>query len=104
VPVLAPEQLLDRLSKRLDLLKTGRRVDPRQPTLRPTISWIYDLLNEDERLLFEALSVFRGGCTLEAAEEVCDADVDTLQSLIDKSLVRRQAERFLVAATIPGDA
>ena len=100
VPVLAPEQLLDRLSKRLDLLKAGRGVDPRQQTLRATIAWSYDLLNEDERLLFEALSVFRGGCTLEAAEEVCDADVDTLQSLIDKSLVRRQGERFWMLETI----
>ena len=100
VPVLAPEQLLDRLSKRLDLLKAGRGVDPRQQTLRATIAWSYDLLDEDERLLFEALSVFRGGCTLEAAEEVCDADVDTLQSLIDKSLIRRQGERFWMLETI----
>ena len=100
VPVLAPEQLLDRLSKRLDLLKAGRGVDPRQQTLRATIAWSYDLLNEDERVLFEALSVFRGGCTIEAAEEVCDADVDTLQSLIDKSLVRRQGERFWMLETI----
>jgi class 3 adenylate cyclase len=72
VPVLSPEQLLDRLSKRLDLLKAGRGVDPRQQTLRATIAWSYDLLDEEERLLFEGLSVFRGGCTLEAAEEVCD--------------------------------
>ena len=88
VGVLSPEQLLDRLSKRLDLLKAGRGVDPRQQTLRATIEWSYDLLGETERLLFERLSVFRGGCTLEAAEEICDADIDTLQSLIDKSLLR----------------
>jgi predicted ATPase/class 3 adenylate cyclase len=100
VPVLSPEQLLDRLSKRLDLLKAGRGVDPRQQTLRATIAWSYDLLDEEERRLFEGLSVFRGGCTLEAAEEVCDADIDTLQSLIDKSLLRRQGERFWMLETI----
>jgi predicted ATPase/class 3 adenylate cyclase len=98
--VLSPEQLLDRLSKRLDLLKAGRGVDPRQQTLRATIEWSYDLLGENERLLFERLSVFRGGCTLEAAEEICEADIDTLQSLIDKSLLRRQGERFWMLETI----
>jgi predicted ATPase/class 3 adenylate cyclase len=100
VAVLSPEQLLDRLSKRLDLLKAGRGVDPRQQTLRATMEWSYDLLDEEERLLFERLSVFRGGCTLEAAEEVCDADIDTLHSLIDKSLLRRQGERFWMLETI----
>ncbi len=100
VPVLTPEQLLDRLSRRFDLLKAGRGVDPRQQTLRATIAWSYDLLDEEERLLFEGLSTFRGGCRLEAAEEVCDADIDTLQSLIDKSLLRRQGERFWMLETI----
>ena len=100
VTVLSPEQLLDRLSKRLDLLKAGRGADPRQQTLRATIEWSYDLLDEEERLLFGRLSVFRGGCTLEAAEEICDADIDTLQSLIDKSLLRRQGERFWMLETI----
>jgi predicted ATPase/class 3 adenylate cyclase len=100
VAVLSPEQLLDRLSKRLDLLKAGRGVDPRQQTLRATLEWSYDLLGEEERLLFERLSVFRGGCGLEAAEEICDADIDTLQSLIDKSLLRRQGERFWMLETI----
>jgi predicted ATPase/class 3 adenylate cyclase len=100
VGVLSLEQLLDRLSKRLDLLKAGRGVDPRQQTLRATIEWSYDLLGEAERLLFERLSVFRGGCTLEAAEEICKADIDTLQSLIDKSLLRREGERFWMLETI----
>jgi predicted ATPase len=100
VTVLSPGQLLDRLSKRLDLLKAGRGVDPRQQTLRATIEWSYDLLDEEERLLFERLSVFRGGCALEAAEEISDADIDTLQSLIDKSLLRRQEERFWMLETI----
>ena len=100
VPVLTPEQLLDRLSRRLDLLKAGRGVDPRQQTLRTTIAWSYDLLGEEERHLFEGLSVFHGGCTLEAAEDVCQADIDTLQSLIDKSLLRRQGDRFWMLETI----
>ena len=100
VPVLSPEHLLDRLSKRLDLLKAGRGVDPRQQTLRATIAWSYDLLDEKERHLFECLSVFRGGCTLEAAEEVCQSDIDTLQSLIDKSLLHRQGDRFWMLETI----
>ena len=100
VTVLSPEQLLDRLSKRLDLLKAGRGVDPRQQTLRATIEWSYDLLDEEERFLFGRLAVFRGGCTLEAAEEICDADIDILQSLIDKSLLRQQGERFWMLETI----
>jgi predicted ATPase/class 3 adenylate cyclase len=100
VAVFSPEQLLDRLSRRFELLKAGRGVDPRQQTLRATIEWSYDLLNEEERLLFERLSVFRGGCTLEAAEEICEADIDTLQSLIHKSLLRRQGERFWMLETI----
>jgi len=100
VAVLSPEQLLDRLSERLDLLKAVRGVDPRQQTLRATIEWSYDLLGDDERLLFERLSAFRGGATIEAAEEICEADIDTLQSLIDKSLLRRQGERLWMLETL----
>src|SRR5712692_11322533 len=91
VRVLSPEQLVERLSQRLDLLKAGRGVDPRQQTLRATIEWSYELLNTEEQLLFARLAIFAGGCTLEAAEHVCEADVDTLQSLVDKSLVRVRA-------------
>jgi predicted ATPase len=87
--VFTPEQLLARLSERLDLLKAGRDADPRQQTLRATIEWSYDLLDEGERSLFRAISVFAGGCGYEAAEAVCGADPDTLQSLLDKSLLRR---------------
>jgi predicted ATPase len=101
VRVLQPEQLLERLSGRLDLLKAGRGVDPRQQTLRATIEWSHELLNEDEQGLFARLAVFVGGCTLEAAEQVCDAELDTLQSLVDKSLVRvREDERFWMLETI----
>src|SRR4051794_7098303 len=101
VRIMSTEQLVDRLSKRLDMLKAGRGVDPRQQTLRATIEWSHDLLDEEEQRLFARLAVFSGGCTLEAAEHVCEADLDTLQSLVDKSLVRvREAERFWMLETI----
>jgi predicted ATPase/class 3 adenylate cyclase len=101
VRVLSPEQLLERLSQRLDLLKAGRGVDPRQQTLRATIEWSHDLLDEGEQRLFARLAVFAGGCTLDAAEAVCDADLDTLQSLVDKSLVRvHEGDGFWMLETI----
>jgi predicted ATPase len=101
VRVLSPEQLLERLAQRLDLLKAGRGVDPRQQTLRATIEWSHELLDADEQRLFARLAVFRGGCTLEAAEAICEADVDTLESLVDKSLVRvREGDRFWMLETI----
>ncbi len=90
VPIFSPEQLLERLGN--VELRGGRDADPRQQTLDATIRWSYDLLTPDERRLFTRLAVFGGGCTYEAAEEVCAADVDTLQSLIDKSLVRSREE------------
>jgi predicted ATPase/class 3 adenylate cyclase len=90
--LLSPEQLLERLTERLDLLAGTRDTDERHATLRATIAWSYDLLDEDERRLFRRLAVFRGGCTLESAEVVCDAALDTLASLLDKSLVRRRTD------------
>jgi predicted ATPase len=101
VRVLTPEQLLERLSGRLDLLKAGRGVDPRQQTLRATIEWSHELLDDDEKHLFAQLAVFVGGWTLAAAERVCEADLDTLQSLVDKSLVRAMdGGRFFMLETI----
>ena len=98
--VLTPSQILERLSGRLDLLKGGRDADPRQQTLRATIEWSFELLTPDEQRLFARLAVFAGGATLEAAEQVATADLDTLQSLVDKSLVRRTGERFWMLETI----
>ncbi|HXF71349.1 MAG TPA: adenylate/guanylate cyclase domain-containing protein [Actinomycetota bacterium] len=98
--VLSPRQILDRLSRRLDLLKGGRDADPRQRTLRAAIEWSHELLDEEEQRLFARLAVFRGGCTLAAAEDVAEADLDVLQSLVDKSLVRRTEERFWMLETI----
>ena len=97
---LSPAQILERLSERLDLLRGGRGVEARQQTLRATIEWSYSLLSEDEQHLFRALSVFAGGCTLEAAEEVAVADLDTLQSLVEKSLLRFTNERYWMLETI----
>jgi adenylate/guanylate cyclase family protein/AAA ATPase-like protein len=65
VRVLSPDELIRRLSKRLDLLKGGRGVDARQQTLRATIEWSHDLLDGDEQWLFARLAVFRGGCTIQ---------------------------------------
>src|SRR6266699_6742419 len=100
VRVLTPAQILERIAQRLDLFRAGRDADPRQQTLRATIAWSYDLLSTDERQLFARMAVFRGGCTLETAEQVAGADVAGLQSLLDKSLLRRTGERFWILATI----
>jgi predicted ATPase len=86
--LFSPRQLLDRLGARLDLLTGSRDLDPRQQTLRATIEWSHELLSPEERQLLRRLAVFRGACTFEAAEAVCDADPDTMQALLDKSLVR----------------
>ncbi|MFO7572378.1 MAG: adenylate/guanylate cyclase domain-containing protein, partial [Gaiellaceae bacterium] len=103
--LLSPEALLERLEARLDLLKGTRDADERHATLRATIAWSYDLLDPDEQQLFRRLSVFRGGCTLESAETVCNADLDVLASLLDKNLVRRRTgrrgeERYWMLETI----
>jgi predicted ATPase len=101
VKVLSLEQILTRLERSLHLLTGGARDAPeRQRTLAGAISWSYDLLAEEEKHLFSRLSVFAGGCTLEAAEAVGGADLDTLASLVDKSLVRHSGDRFWMLATI----
>lgn len=98
--VLSPRQILERLSGRLDLFRGGRDADPRQQTLRATIEWSYELLTPEEQGLFARLAVFAGGSTLEAAEEVVHAELETLQSLVGKSLVRHTHERFWMLETI----
>lgn len=98
--VLGTRAVLDRLAGRLDLLKGGRDLDPRQQTLRATIAWSDELLDAGARTLFRGLSIFAGGCTLEAAETVVGADVDQLQTLVEHSLVRMTDGRFWMLETI----
>ncbi|MFD7263252.1 BTAD domain-containing putative transcriptional regulator [Streptomyces sp. NPDC059874] len=90
--LLTPRQIADRLDDRFRLLTSGARtVLPRQQTLRAVVDWSWDLLDEPERAVLRRLSVFAGGCDLDAAEAVCadpSYDVaDVLGSLVDKSLV-----------------
>ncbi|HKA26239.1 MAG TPA: BTAD domain-containing putative transcriptional regulator [Gaiellaceae bacterium] len=98
--VMSPRQMLNRLAQRLDLLKGGRDAGRRQRTLRATIEWSHDLLSADEQRLFARLSIFAGGCTLEAAEAVAEAELDDLQSLVEKSLLRHRDERFWMLESI----
>jgi predicted ATPase len=99
-PLFSVEQLLTRLGERLDLLRGARDGEPRHASLRATLAWSYGLLDEREQQLFERLGVFAGGWTIEAAEAVAGAGVDDLQSLFDKSLIRRREERFFMLETI----
>jgi predicted ATPase len=99
--ILSPPALLERLGQMLPVLTGGARDLPdRQRTLSDTIAWSYGLLGEEEQRLFAKLAVFAGGFTLEAAEEVCGADLDTITSLVDKSLVRHEEGRFRMLETI----
>jgi predicted ATPase/DNA-binding SARP family transcriptional activator len=101
VKVHSPEALLARLERRLPLLTGGPRDLPeRQRTLRATLDWSYGLLTVEEQELFARLAVFAGGSTMEAAEEVADADVDALQALVDKSLLGQRDDRFWMLETI----
>jgi predicted ATPase/class 3 adenylate cyclase len=111
ISLLTPQAILNRLGRRLPLL-TSRIADApeRRRTLRGTIDWSYELLDEEERRVFEHVAVFVGGGTLEAMEAVCSLAGGTdafegLASLVDKSLLRRveteQGEpRFVMLETI----
>ncbi|MDQ3952443.1 MAG: DUF4062 domain-containing protein [Actinomycetota bacterium] len=95
--LLSPQGLLDRLDDRFRLLSRGPRDLPeRQQTLRGLLDWDYELLTEEERATWRRTSIFAGGFTLDAAENVvCDAGgefelLDSLDSLIRKSLLRRE--------------
>jgi predicted ATPase/DNA-binding CsgD family transcriptional regulator len=113
IKLLPPQALLHRLSHRLDLLTGGARDLPmRQQTLRNTLQWSYDLLTEPEQRLFRWLSIFVGGCTIEAAEVVCQqvsnqafGVLEGVASLLDKSLLQQTAHegeepRLLMLKTI----
>ncbi len=100
VRLLSPAKILSRLGNALELLTAGARDLPaRQQTLRNAIAWSYDLLEESERTVFRRLAAFTGGCALEAAEEVCrleekssDEMLETLGSLVEKSMLRREQD------------
>jgi predicted ATPase len=110
-----PQALLARLDNRLKLLVGGSPSLPaRQQTLRNTIDWSYNLLQAGEQTLFWRLAVFVGGCTIEAAEAVCNAQtylpfdlLDGLHSLLDHSLLRQEVclkeepLRFASHSTLP---
>jgi predicted ATPase/DNA-binding CsgD family transcriptional regulator len=114
VSLLTAEQLADRLDGAFGVLAAGSRTAlPRQQTLRATIDWSYALLSEPERVLFQRLAVFAGGCTLEATEAICSgaglarsAILDLLGALAKKSMIvvsQRTAEpvRSLSPASLP---
>ena len=113
--LLPPQALLARLDQRLAVLTGASRDLPaRQQTLRNTIAWSYNLLDAAEQRLFRRLSVFVGGCTLQAIEAVCtaldDSDeavqaLDGIASLVDKSLLQQTEQegeelRFVMLETI----
>jgi predicted ATPase/class 3 adenylate cyclase len=112
--LLSPEALLARLSQRLQVLTGGvRDVAARHQTLRNTIEWSYNLLDAEEQQLFWRLSIFVGGCTLEAVEAMyatlgdgAEPVLDTVASLVDKSLLQRREQgsragsRIVVLETI----
>lgn len=111
VTMFGLEDLADRVEQRFRVLTGGRGRVERHQTLRAAIDWSHDLLTEEERTAFARLSVFAGGCTLDAAEAViADADLaedgvlDALSSLIDKSLVvvdrTRSLTRYAMLETI----
>jgi predicted ATPase len=100
--LFGPEKLLDRLEHVLPLLTDGSRDAPeRQRTLRGTIEWSHELLDEQSKRLFARLAVFAGGFPVEAAESVCDAGVAELSALVDLSLLKPiGGDRFLMLETI----
>lgn len=112
--LFSPQSLLARLGHRLSLLTAGARDAPeRQQTLRKTIEWSYHLLTPEEQRLFCHLSVFVGGCSLEAIEAISSATgkqdeplLDTITSLLNQSLLRREPQaaneehRFAMLETV----
>lgn len=100
--VLSADAIASRLNDRFRLLTTGdRTVLPRQRTLRALIDWSYDLLTAPERAAFGRLSVFAGGWTLEAAEEVAAGEEIERDDVLD--LLARLVEKSLVSLDVAGD-
>jgi predicted ATPase/transcriptional regulator with XRE-family HTH domain len=100
---LAPEIVLARLERRVDVVRSGPRDLPHhQRNLRATIEWSYDLLDEPARLLFERTSVFTGGATLDALEAVCNAHED-LEGGLDEALERLLQQSLMYRVTVEGE-
>jgi len=99
IGVLSAQQLALRLDDSLKVLTRGERTaDPRHRSMQATLEWSHELLSEPEQVLFRRLSVFAGGWTLEAAEEVCSGEgieksevLDLLSELVERSLVVAEA-------------
>ena len=112
IRILAPTEILTRLQDHLSVLATGSANVPiRQRTLRAAIDWSYQLLEPAEQTLFARVAVFAGGCTLEAAEAICNLNgelglvtLDGIATLVDQSLLRQTADdiesRFGMLETI----
>jgi predicted ATPase/class 3 adenylate cyclase len=100
--LLSPAAMLDRLDRALPFLTGGPQDAPeRQRTLRATIEWSYNLLTEDERAALRRLAVFRDTFGLPAAEAVAQASIETIGSLVDKSLLKPvEDDRFLMLETV----
>ncbi len=97
--LLSPFMLLEHLKKEpIDLSSSASNLPERHSTLRNTIHWSYQLLNPVEQAVFQQLSVFLGGCTLEALEAVCalqeGSPLTQLGSLLDKSLLQQVDAAF----------
>lgn len=102
--VYSPTELLSLIGTQLDVLQGQRDHDPRHRTLASTIEWSYELLSDDERRVFLAISVFAGGCTEAAAAAVSEASREDLLSLASKSLLRKRdgvsGQRYWMLETI----
>ncbi len=112
VRVLSIERIAAGLADRFHLLTGGERgALPRLQTLRASVDWSHELLDEPERTLLRRMGVFHGGFTIDACETVCadhDLDryaiLDRLTSLVDKSLVlveeRESSSRYALLETV----
>ncbi len=92
VRALSCEQIASEIERSLDILETpARNVEPRHRTMRAVLQHSWSLLSKTERNVFRRLAVFRGGFAYEAAEQVTGATLWTLSALVDKSLLRDDA-------------
>jgi predicted ATPase len=97
VIAMSPAELVERLDRRFHVLAGARRgAVERHATLRAAIDWSYDLLDDAEQRLLARMSVFSGGCTLQAIEDICSGDPVEREAVMD--LVAGLVARSLVVA------